>query len=116
MIAGIPSNSVLVVNLEASLSLTVDFVLGCKGKAFSVHHRGIPGIRVQCSQLEAGAARESETSGKLKSVNRRVAIGLICGVAGFVTGSMGVNGAGLPPEEKPRLCDDSCEKELENVW
>ncbi|XP_058094211.1 peptidyl-prolyl cis-trans isomerase FKBP16-3, chloroplastic isoform X2 [Magnolia sinica] len=24
-------------------------------------------------------------------------------------------GAGLPPEEKPKLCDNECEKELENV-
>ena len=26
------------------------------------------------------------------------------------------NAAGLPPEDKPKLCDDACEKELENVW
>lgn len=28
----------------------------------------------------------------------------------------GAEGAGLPPEERPRLCDDACEEELDNGW
>lgn len=35
---------------------------------------------------------------------------------GFLSGTTLVEAAGLPPEEKPKLCDDACEKELENVW
>ncbi|KAK4798542.1 hypothetical protein SAY86_030868 [Trapa natans] len=89
--------------------------LGCNGKAFSTHHQGITGIKAQWSKLETKASRDSETSKTLNLVNRRMAVGLICGVSGLFTGSMGVRGAGLPPEEKPRLCDVSCEKKLENV-
>lgn len=91
-------------------------LIGCRGKSFSAHHQGIAGIRDQLSNLETRASREGQTSKNLKFVNRRVAIGLICGVSGPFTGLVGVNGAGLPPEQKPRLCDDSCERELENVW
>ncbi|PPD92032.1 hypothetical protein GOBAR_DD11019 [Gossypium barbadense] len=29
--------------------------------------------------------------------------------------SPNADGIGLPPEEKPKLCDDACKKELENV-
>lgn len=43
-------------------------------------------------------------------------IGLLLGVSSLVIDSFEAEGAGLPPEEKPRLCDGSCEKELENVW
>ena len=34
----------------------------------------------------------------------------------FVETCANANAAGLPPEDKPKLCDDACEKELENVW
>lgn len=43
-----------------------------------------------------------------------VGLGLIVSTVGLMP--TGAEGAGLPPEEKPRLCDDACEKELENVW
>jgi len=48
--------------------------------------------------------------------SRRNFLGLSLGVSGLFIGSLDANGAGLPPEEKPKLCDDICEKELENVW
>ncbi|KAK7404477.1 hypothetical protein VNO78_05396 [Psophocarpus tetragonolobus] len=47
--------------------------------------------------------------------SRRDFLGLALGVSGLIISSLDANGAGLPPEEKPKLCDDTCEKELENV-
>lgn len=43
-------------------------------------------------------------------------IGLVAslGIARFYGGA--AVGAGLPMEEKPKLCDKDCETELENVW
>lgn len=43
-------------------------------------------------------------------------IGLVCGMSSLVIDALNAKAAGLPPEDKPRLCDDACEKELENVW
>ncbi|KAL3619911.1 hypothetical protein CASFOL_034823 [Castilleja foliolosa] len=47
--------------------------------------------------------------------NRRNLINLGLGFLTLLSGSNFVEAAGLPPQEKPRLCDDSCVKELENV-
>lgn len=49
-------------------------------------------------------------------IKRRELIGLVLGSTSFFVDSFNADGAGLPPEEKPKLCDDGCEKELENVW
>ncbi|KAK1411470.1 hypothetical protein QVD17_38019 [Tagetes erecta] len=48
-------------------------------------------------------------------VSRRVVIGLALSVSTLLFHSPNAESAGLPPQEIPRLCDDSCEKELENV-
>lgn len=53
---------------------------------------------------------------EMNLVSRRHLIGLVLGVSTLILDSFDAKGAGLPPEEKPRLCDDACEKELENVW
>lgn len=37
------------------------------------------------------------------------------GLLNLVAGLGFAEAAGFPPEEKPKLCDDACEKELENV-
>ncbi|PKI37588.1 hypothetical protein CRG98_042012 [Punica granatum] len=90
--------------------------LGCKSKTFNAHlHQGNSGIRFQRSTSETGVSRQTENRRTSRLVNRRDAIGLICSVSGLLMGTLGTNGAGLPPEQKPRLCDDTCEKELENV-
>uniref|UniRef100_A0A0F7H0B9 peptidylprolyl isomerase n=1 Tax=Cypripedium formosanum TaxID=53042 RepID=A0A0F7H0B9_9ASPA len=47
--------------------------------------------------------------------SRRTAFRLIAAISAFGLATYKTNGAGLPPEQKPRLCDDTCEKELENV-
>ncbi|CAH9106676.1 unnamed protein product [Cuscuta europaea] len=48
-------------------------------------------------------------------MNRRSLMNIGVGLLSFESGSTFVRAAGLPPEEKPKLCDESCEKELENV-
>lgn len=48
--------------------------------------------------------------------SRRKAVGAVFGMSSIFISSRQAKGAGLPQEEKPRLCDDTCEKELENVW
>lgn len=62
----------------------------------------------------------SETRNKSCKINlssRRDAMLLLLGVSsGLSTNSLAAYAAGLPPEDKPRLCEAECEKELENVW
>lgn len=50
------------------------------------------------------------------SIKRRSMVGLLCGISALNLLPFNANGAGLPPEDKPKLCDEACEKELENVW
>ncbi|KAL5576235.1 hypothetical protein UlMin_017934 [Ulmus minor] len=78
-----------------------------------VGNGGFSGAVVKCSNLGLEASRGRENGDGFKVSKRREVIGLVLGSV-FV-GSFGANGAGLPPEEKPKLCDDACEKELENV-
>lgn len=49
-------------------------------------------------------------------MNRRKLMNVGVGLLGFLSGTTLAEAAGLPPEEKPKLCDAACEKELENVW
>lgn len=74
--------------------------------------------RGQCSnsQLTIKATTTRGYKDEFNLINRRDMMGFIFGVSSLVLDSFQAEGAGLPPEEKPRLCDDSCEKELENVW
>ncbi|CAN6844904.1 unnamed protein product [Brassica oleracea] len=51
-----------------------------------------------------------------KSCSRRDAMLLVLGVSGLSMNYLpAAYAAGLPPEDKPRLCEAECEKELENV-
>ncbi|KAK9141247.1 hypothetical protein Scep_010928 [Stephania cephalantha] len=49
------------------------------------------------------------------NITRRNMIGFVFGISSFLVSSIDAEAAGLPPEEKPKLCDADCEKELENV-
>lgn len=49
-------------------------------------------------------------------IKRRGVLGLALSASSLLSHSLNAEAAGLPPQEIPRLCDDSCEKELENVW
>lgn len=81
--------------------------------------RRIRGLVVRCSNSEHKDSRARANRGELKLSKRREVIGVVCGVAAasvlFVESNV-AKGAGLPPDQKPKLCDDACEKLLENVW
>ncbi|KAJ9541761.1 hypothetical protein OSB04_028267 [Centaurea solstitialis] len=66
------------------------------------------GIRVKASHI-VGYEDESTL------IKRRDVIGLALGASSLLIRSLNAEAAGLPPQEIPRLCDDTCEKELENV-
>lgn len=77
----------------------------------------------ECAAIQGSAAelslRSSKKLGHLgdcASVERRKFIKLSVGILSLLTGSTIAEAAGLPPEEMPKLCDDACAKELENVW
>uniref|UniRef100_A0A0F7GYZ7 peptidylprolyl isomerase n=1 Tax=Hypseocharis bilobata TaxID=253189 RepID=A0A0F7GYZ7_9ROSI len=104
---------------SSSLLLPIGSV---SGRSLCAYHQGISydkfrGLVPRCSNSELGL-RVSRTRGcdiKLSLMKRRDVIGLVFGASTLLTDSYDAKGAGLPPEEKPRLCDDKCEKELENV-
>ncbi|XP_042061834.1 peptidyl-prolyl cis-trans isomerase FKBP16-3, chloroplastic-like isoform X2 [Salvia splendens] len=92
----------------ASLSLLLP--LGCifgKGNAFS--HQRAHKIRV------GALASEPRLQDECAVMNRRRLMNVGVGLLGLVGGATLAEAAGLPPEDKPKLCDDACEKELENV-
>lgn len=74
-------------------------------------------VKYSNSELRVKTSRNREYWDGVNSLNRREVIGLVSGVSSLLLMEpFSANGAGLPPEEKPKLCDDACEKELENVW
>ncbi|XP_020248677.1 peptidyl-prolyl cis-trans isomerase FKBP16-3, chloroplastic [Asparagus officinalis] len=77
----------------------------------------IRNFELHCSSSEhrTKASKTGQYRDTCTLTSRRNAVGF-----GLVVSTIGLNplrakGAGLPPEEKPRLCDAACEKELENV-
>lgn len=73
------------------------------------------GLRLWAQENLMGTVEEAERYNTTK--RRDLVMGLgFCGVTSFLVGSCYAEAAGLPPEEKPKLCDATCEKELENVW
>ncbi|XP_072989573.1 peptidyl-prolyl cis-trans isomerase FKBP16-3, chloroplastic [Typha latifolia] len=83
-------------------------------RAWSSNHTDkFPNFEVACFAAETGVKSGSANYGSLTT--RRSMFGLIFGISAFGSSVFDANGAGLPPEEKPKLCDDACEKELENV-
>ncbi|XP_035547520.1 peptidyl-prolyl cis-trans isomerase FKBP16-3, chloroplastic-like isoform X2 [Juglans regia] len=92
------------------------------GNSLFANHQAISsdkvrGLVVRCSTLDlkAEASRASELRDEFNVIKRRDIIGLAFGLSSLFIDSFEAKGAGLPPEQKPRLCDDTCEKELENV-
>ncbi|CAN0922955.1 Peptidyl-prolyl cis-trans isomerase FKBP16-3, chloroplastic, partial [Linum grandiflorum] len=71
-----------------------------------------------CSTSElGGSCRRSPWTRTNAVATRRDVIGaIILGASSIVIEPFDeARGAGLPPEDKPKLCDATCEKELENV-
>ncbi|KAH8502319.1 hypothetical protein H0E87_013857 [Populus deltoides] len=76
-------------------------------------------INVQCSNLDLRITAREKKVGTSLMKRRDHVIGLVLGVSSLCN-NIGLfddiaKAAGLPPEDKPRLCDENCEKELENV-
>lgn len=74
------------------------------------------GLQSLASKSRLHALKSIEGEHVYDDMTRRKLIALGYGLVGLLSGSSLVEAAGLPPEDKPKLCDDSCEKELENVW
>lgn len=84
-----------------------------------VHTNKLINFEGNCSDVNLGCQaffRRGKCDDEVSLLSRRNVISLIFGSLAFDFGSSHVIGAGLPPEEKPKICDDACEKELENVW
>ncbi|KAL8166545.1 hypothetical protein V2J09_008044 [Rumex salicifolius] len=84
--------------------------LGC-----ALLKNGYGGYRNPVSQHLKARLDPQMADHSLQLVNRRELLGQFLGLSSFFLSSLNAEAAGLPPEEKPRLCDDECEKELENV-
>ncbi|KAL6189006.1 hypothetical protein ACLB2K_040396 [Fragaria x ananassa] len=70
----------------------------------------------RCHTMQSSKLQLSTTTpGEFNLIQRRDAIAFLFGFSScLVLDSFQAQGAGLPPEEKPRLCDNSCEQQLEN--
>ncbi|CAO2821812.1 unnamed protein product [Amaranthus hypochondriacus] len=71
-------------------------------------------LKIRCSNAKHAPEPTSVGGPRLNLCKRRHA-GLLLGLSYLVIDSHEIKAAGLPAEEKPKLCDDACEKELENV-
>lgn len=71
--------------------------------------------RCRAAAAGAGQCQEADHSSAIvcSSSTRRGVIGAVA--LGVSSSALDAVAGGLPPEEKPKLCDDACEKELENV-
>ncbi|KAI4324322.1 hypothetical protein L6164_023873 [Bauhinia variegata] len=103
----------------SSLFLPVGYT-SCKSLSFT--SLGISYDKVRCpvaefpnSDMKFRSSRTRECMATFNKISRRDVLGLAFGFSSLFMNSFDAKGAGLPPEEKPKLCDDTCEKELENV-
>ncbi|MED6221615.1 hypothetical protein PIB30_056517 [Stylosanthes scabra] len=92
------------------------------GKSLCCNPQGISSDKLRClvpqyrrSIVKAKYSDTTEFAAIVKANSRRDFLGLALGVSGLFVGPLEAKGAGLPPEDKPKLCDEACEKELENV-
>uniref|UniRef100_A0A0F7GZ75 peptidylprolyl isomerase n=1 Tax=Erodium trifolium TaxID=337410 RepID=A0A0F7GZ75_9ROSI len=101
--------------MASSLSSSLLLPIGSASrKSLCANRQGVCCVKTRCvsprlDQITKGPSNNSDL------MKRRDVMGLGFVASTLFVDSYGANGAGLPPEEKPRLCDASCEKELENV-
>uniref|UniRef100_A0ACD6ADC0 Uncharacterized protein n=1 Tax=Avena sativa TaxID=4498 RepID=A0ACD6ADC0_AVESA len=76
--------------------------------------------RCRAAHASTAQCQRADDAGDVVAVTRRGVVGAV--VLGVSSSAFCLQAAldafaagGLPPEEKPKLCDDACEKELENV-
>lgn len=100
---------------QGASSLNLYILVGStSGKSLSFTSQGISDDKVRYLAVHYPSLdlRLKSTS----TITRRDFLGFSLGVSSLFLNSFDAKAAGLPPEQKPRLCDDACEKELENVW
>ncbi|XVE80995.1 hypothetical protein DITRI_Ditri15bG0026900 [Diplodiscus trichospermus] len=86
------------------------------GKSLSANQQvTLSNVRAQGLIVRCSSCKTRKYSNGLNLFKRRDVMGLLFGAPSILFNSPDANGAGLPPEEKPKLCDDACEKELENI-
>ncbi|XLR32527.1 hypothetical protein S83_060427 [Arachis hypogaea] len=96
--------------------------IGSTCKSLGCNPQGIAADRLRClvlqyrrSVVKEKASDTTECAAMVNTNSRRDFLGLALGISSLFVGSLEAKGAGLPPEDKPKLCDEACEKELENV-
>ncbi|RYR17618.1 hypothetical protein Ahy_B03g062319 [Arachis hypogaea] len=95
---------------------------GSTCKSLGCNPQGIAANRLRClvpqyrrSVVKAKTSDTTECAAMVNTNFRRDFLGLILGISSLFVGSLEAKGAALPPKDKPKLCDEACEKELENV-
>ncbi|QHO09341.1 Peptidyl-prolyl cis-trans isomerase FKBP16-3 [Arachis hypogaea] len=95
--------------------------IGSTCKSLGCNPQGIAADRLRClvlqyrrSVVKAKASDTTECAAMVNTNSRRDFLGLALGISSLFVGSLEAKGAGLPPEDKPKLCEEACEKELEN--
>ncbi|XP_057778079.1 peptidyl-prolyl cis-trans isomerase FKBP16-3, chloroplastic-like [Salvia miltiorrhiza] len=92
--------------------------LGCIfGKSNASNHQRAHKISAGAlaSEPSLQVSNISDRRDECAVMNRRNMINVGVGLLGLLSGTTLAEAAGLPPEDKPKLCDGACEKELENV-
>ncbi|KNA24264.1 hypothetical protein SOVF_017240 [Spinacia oleracea] len=72
-------------------------------------------LTIRCSKTRHAPELSSVEGTRFNLYNRRNVVGSLLGLSCLRLEFNEAKAAGLPPEEKPKLCDAACEKELENV-
>ncbi|XLV02442.1 hypothetical protein S245_016779, partial [Arachis hypogaea] len=67
------------------------------------------------SVVKAKASDTTECAAMVNTNSRKDFLGLALGISSLFVGSLEAKGADLSPEDKPKLCDEACEKEHDNV-
>lgn len=103
--------------------LSIYLCLGCIfGKGKSTNHQRVYkinntiGVQSLASERRLQVLNMNDCLDERAVINRRNLISVGFGLLSLLSGPSFSEAAGLPPEDKPKLCDDACEKELENVW
>ncbi|KAK9665042.1 hypothetical protein RND81_14G086600 [Saponaria officinalis] len=99
----------------AASALLLPLAVGGSSNTHKRAQTNTQSLITRCSNTVHGPALSWAESSSSNLVKRRNAIGLFLGLSYLVVESRDAVAAGLPPEQKPKLCDDVCEKELENV-